>query len=67
MSKKNGKVTVTEKYELKLSDIEETDAGVYVCGVDVFGEPKEVRHQLEVLGKCNGLNELLIIKALYFP
>ena len=65
--RKDGKVTVTEKYELRLSDIEETDAGEYVCEVDVFGETKEVRHQLEVLGKYNGLNKLLIIKALYFP
>jgi len=47
--RKDGKVTVTEKYELKLSDIEESDVGEYVCEVDVFGETKEVRHQLDVL------------------
>ena len=50
--RKDGKVTVTEKYELMLSDIEESDAGEYVCEVDVFGETKDVRHQLDVLGEC---------------
>ena len=50
--RKDGKVTVTEKYELMLSDIEESDAGEYVCEVDVFGETKDVRHKLDVLGEC---------------
>ena len=58
--RKDGKVMITEKYELKLSDIEESDAGEYVCEVDVFGETKEVRHQMIVLGKCGSLHELLI-------
>ena len=49
--RKDGKVTVTESYELELRDIEETDAGEYVCEVDVFGQTKEVRHTLEVLGE----------------
>ena len=51
--RKDGKVTVTKSYELKLRDIEETDAGEYVCEVDVFGQTKEVRHTLEVWGKFN--------------
>ena len=50
--RKDGKVKVTEKYDLKISDIEESDAGKYVCEVDVYGETKEVHHELEVLGKC---------------
>ena len=49
--RKDGKVTLTEKYELKLIDIDESDAGEYVCEVDVFGETKEVGHQMNVLGK----------------
>ena len=54
--RKDGKVTVTEKYELMLSDIEESDAGEYVCEVDVFGETKQVRHKLDVLGKKVPMN-----------
>ena len=54
--RKDGKVTVTEKYELMLSDIEESDAGEYVCEVDVFGETKQVRHTLDVLGKKVPMN-----------
>ena len=50
--RKDGKVKVTEKYDLKICDIEESDAGKYVCEVDVYGETKEVHHELEVLGKC---------------
>ena len=50
--RKDGKVKVTEKYDLKISDIEESDAGDYVCEVDIFGDTKEVHHNLEVLGKC---------------
>ena len=50
--RKDGKVKVTEDYDLKLSDVEEGDAGEYVCEVDVFGETKEVHHKLEVLGEC---------------
>ena len=49
--RKDGKVKVTEKYDLKISDIEERDAGEYVCEVDVFGETTKVHHKLNVLGK----------------
>ena len=62
--RKDGKVKVTEKYDLKISDIEERDAGEYVCEVDVFGETTEVYHNLNVLGKfC--LEEILIDQFKY--
>jgi len=47
--RKDGKVKVTNKYELELSDVDESDAGEYVCEVDVFGDTKEVTHSLDVL------------------
>ena len=49
--RKDGKVKVTDRYELELSDVDESDAGEYVCEVDVFGDTKEVTHSLDVLGE----------------
>ena len=43
------------KFELKLSDIEESDAGEYVFEVDDIGETKEVAHQMNVLSKFNSI------------
>jgi len=47
--RKDGKVKVTDQYDLKLSDVDESDAGEYVCEVDVYGKTKEVHHLLKVL------------------
>ena len=63
--RKDGKVKVTEKYDLKISDIEESDVGEYVCEVDIFGDTKAVHHKLDVLGKCLVYQELIIDQSLY--
>ena len=48
--RKNNKIHLSPDYQLEVRDLDEEDAGEYICEVDFYGKSMKVAHNLEVLG-----------------